>query len=175
MLRWRAPERDEVIIIKDLNDHPLQLGGGKPGSKVELLLRRRVENGRVIESDAAPPEPPGAPLVIDPTWTQMPDGPSLAGFYPERSQRMGVQGFAVIDCQVGMAGDLVHCWISGEDPTDSEFGWSLLNLSTVVKLQPTDAQGASLVGRPIRIGGKFGKIEGRGWNFAVNLVVVNKR
>ncbi|HEY2176941.1 MAG TPA: hypothetical protein VGH15_00035 [Caulobacteraceae bacterium] len=174
--KWpRPPTATENALLKDLNAHPIYLPDARPGAAVEVLIRRRFEHGRPVEVDAAPPAPANAPLIGAVTWKLVPDGPELAKYYPDRAFRNGIGGSAIVDCQVGPAGDLVHCWVSGEEPNDQGFGTGLLKITICLQVSPTDAQDVSLVGRPIRIGALFGTVSGHPNEFGVNLTVIDKR
>lgn len=73
----------------------------------------------------------GIPATTAPFWT----GPrSAAEFYPDRAQRLGVAGAAVISCTVAAGGALTDCSIKTESPAGFEFGAQALKMSAYMRM-----------------------------------------
>jgi len=70
----------------------------------------------------------------------------LAGYYPDRAQRMSVSGKAIAACSVTAEGLLVGCWISGVEPPGEAFELATLMLTTVLKMKPLTRSGAPVDG-----------------------------
>lgn len=106
---------------------------------------------------AAPVEkPPPRPTVItNPDWLHRPSGEDVAQYYPDRAQRMGVNGTATIGCTVTESGGLSDCSVEGEDPGGQEFGAAALKMAHLFKMRPQTKDGAPVGGARITIPIRF--------------------
>ena len=72
--------------------------------------------GLAAAAEPARAEPGAAPVITRPTWDRLPTGDDLARYYPERAQRLEVEGRVVMVCRVKATGDLVACEVVSETP-----------------------------------------------------------
>jgi protein TonB len=90
-------------------------------------------------------------VVTNPDWVRKPTGEDLERYYPERAQRMNVEGRASISCTVNARGTLEGCSVSSEDPSDQGFGDAALRMSKLFKMKPMTRDGAPVDGGKITI------------------------
>lgn len=93
------------------------------------------------------PNGPGSPLV----WRAKPSANDMAAYYPPKAQRAERAGWAVIECQTLVTGDMKDCLLLGEAPKDFGFGDAALKLSSKFKLDPAKNDPAMLAGGVIAI------------------------
>ena len=78
--------------------------------------------------------------------------PSPMRYYPERAQRMEVNGDTVLDCNVTVEGRLDDCRVVSEAPTGYGFGEAALKVSRLWRMKPArDAGGHAIPGGRITI------------------------
>jgi protein TonB len=71
----------------------------------------------------------------------------FAWYYPERAQRMEIDGKAVMSCDVTEEGRLTACELVSETPEGYGFGAATLEVSRYFKLKPKlDADGKPVPG-----------------------------
>lgn len=127
-----------------------------PAACLATRYRTRIaELGEARASAAeAPPAPapsadarlPPAAVIERPEWVRQPNGDEVADAYPERAQRLGIDGRARLSCRVTGAGALSACDILSEDPPEYGFGGAALRLSRYFQLRPTTADGRPVEG-----------------------------
>jgi len=101
---------------------------------------------------AAPaPPPPRATVITAPDWSRKPDAEDMARYYPDRAQRMGVNGHATIKCTVTASGSLTNCQVVSEAPDGQEFGSAALKLSHLFKMRPMAKDGQAVSGGVVSI------------------------
>jgi len=98
-----------------------------------------------------PPEPPRASVITQPDWVRRPSGEDLERYYPERAQRMEVEGRASISCTVDARGTLQNCSVASETPSDAGFGDAALRMSKLFKMRPMTKDGSPVDGGKIVI------------------------
>ena len=76
-------------------------------------------------------------------------------YYPDRAQRMEVEGKATIACTVSARGTLESCSVSDETPADMGFGDAALKISKFFKMRPQQKDGQPVDGGSIRIPIRF--------------------
>lgn len=91
-----------------------------------------------MTADASRPgEGPGsAAQRWKPDWLKKPTGDDLAWAYPERANRLGVDGKAVLECQVAVDGRLANCQVTQESPADMGFAKAALALAPQFQMTP---------------------------------------
>jgi len=124
-----------------------------------VVERVEIRRPPVIEVAPPPPAPPPAPprpaVITNPDWLRRPSGAEIARYYPERAARRGVEGRAVIGCQVTASGRLADCRVTTEAPADEEFGDAALKMSRHFKMRPMTRDGVPVSGGTIRIPIRF--------------------
>jgi len=78
---------------------------------------------------APPPAPPRSQQITQPEWISKPSGADLARYYPQRAQRLGIEGEAVIGCTVDRSGRLAACSVMRRSPARHGFGAAALKMS----------------------------------------------
>lgn len=84
--------------------------------------------------------------VIDPTAPR----PEMMRFYPERAQRAGVTGGAVVECRFLDDGGLSGCHALSETPPGFGFGEAAARLIGTIRFRPLDREGRPVGGRRYR-------------------------
>jgi TonB family protein len=62
-------------------------------------------------------------------------------YYPEKAQRAGVEGVAVIACIGTVEGKLKDCTVTSEKPPDFGFGEAALKMAPLFKVRPAVVDG----------------------------------
>lgn len=104
----------------------------------------------------APPPPPPPPAILsvpitNAEWARRPSPDDIARYYPERAQRLGQGGKAIIECTVSSTWTLENCSVVYEDPHDGEFGSAMLRMSRLFRIAAVDGEGQPTVGRRVRV------------------------
>ncbi|MGA0603009.1 energy transducer TonB [Caulobacter sp. KR2-114] len=76
-------------------------------------------------------------------------------YYPERAQRLGVEGKAVISCTVNAEGRLADCAVVSEDPPGFGFGDAAVKMSSIFKMRPKAQNGIPVGGGKVTIPIRF--------------------
>jgi TonB family protein len=84
------------------------------------------------------PSGPTAPLVIwHPDWMSQPTGDEIADLYPDAARARGIQGAAIIQCQVARSGGLTDCVSLQEAPLGEGFGEATVKVARHFVVRPT--------------------------------------
>jgi len=94
-------------------------------------------------------------MSTQPDWLRKPSAEDLAKYFPDRAQRMGVNGKATISCTVNARGLLEGCSVVSEDPSDQGFGEAAIKMSKLFKMRPMSKDGAPVDGGTVRIPLRF--------------------
>lgn len=91
------------------------------------MLTMIVAMATVAASPFGPPPPleqslEMPPPITNPDWAVKPSGEDVARYYPERAQRLELEGRATVLCQVKVDGRLHACEVVEESPKDAGFG-----------------------------------------------------
>ncbi len=106
---------DAVACSAGVQGADLQPPTGADGAAVAYLKALRVR------------------FVVYPHYAAVRDPQPVADIYPEKAQRLGVTGFAILGCQA-VHGLLQSCEIADETPKGAAFGLAALRLAKVVRL-----------------------------------------
>ena len=69
-------------------------------------------------------------------YRKIPTGNEAGRWYPDRAQRMEVDGKVVLDCRVTREGLLEDCNVKSETPPEYDFARAALKLTPLFKLKP---------------------------------------
>jgi hypothetical protein len=95
---------------------------------------------------------PAPDEITKPLWVYQPAAFELSCHFPDRALRSGVLvGGAVLHCRATPAGGLSECTVVEERPQTWQFGAAAKEASSAYKLQPLDAAGSPVAGRPITV------------------------
>ena len=97
-------------------------------------------------SSAKPTAPPPPVLITEPAWIKLPGGDDMARVYPGDAQARGVEGRAIIQCDVALDGLLRNCRVVEETPPGYGFGVALLLLAPQFKMKPATRNGVPVSG-----------------------------
>ena len=86
---------------------------------------------------------------------RVPTGRDMARYYPERAQRFGINGAAIVSCNVTAVGTLESCTVVEETPSGFGFGVAALRMTPLFKMEPNTADGAPVGGGTVRIPIRF--------------------
>lgn len=111
----------------------------------------RIEQREPPVIASAPPAPPRASVISRPDWSRKPNGDDMARYYPDRAQRLEIEGKATIRCTVTAKGLLQGCEVLSESPADAGFGDAALKLSKLFKMKPKTQDGAPVDGGEVTI------------------------
>lgn len=111
-------------------------------------VERRIEEPK---PPAPAPEVKRPSVITSPDWARRPSGDDIARYYPDRAQRMSVEGHATLNCAVTARGTLENCSVTEETPSNQEFGSAALKLSKLFKMRPLTKDGAPSEGGSVRI------------------------
>jgi protein TonB len=103
------------------------------------------------EDTAGPTEKPAGEEITQPDWVRRPSAEDVERYYPERAQRMNIEGRASISCTVDARGTLNSCSVSAETPSDAGFGDAALRMSKLFKMRPMTKDGSPSDGGKITI------------------------
>lgn len=82
----------------------------------------------VLSASAATAQP-ATPAAPSPRLDRMPSASDFASNYPRRAQYEGVEGRAVLACNVNAQGTLENCSVASETPANYGFGPAVLNMA----------------------------------------------
>jgi TonB family protein len=147
LLRAPAPAKETVILSSPpLAERP-RTAAASPAvpDPQENSPAGRGESG-------SPPADDNRPTVItSPDWLRRPSGEEVARYYPDRAMRLGLEGRAVLSCEVSAAGVLVDCSVTSEEPADGGFGEAALRMTRLFKMRPMTRDGRLVGGSRVRI------------------------
>lgn len=116
-------------------------------------VERRIEQPEPPR--APPPEPPRPSVITNPDWLRLPSGDDINRYYPDRAQRMEVEGRVTLNCSVTAKGTLESCSISNEDPNNMGFGDAAMRMTRLFKMRPQTKDGQPVSGGQVRIPIRF--------------------
>lgn len=115
----------------------------------------RIPPAPVSSAPQAPVPPvlagPRPSIIRMPDWAGRPSGADVARLYPERAQRLEMEGRVVLLCNVEANGFLSGCRAIEETPPDFGFGEAALQMSALFRLKPMTRDGQPVAGGTVRI------------------------
>ena len=90
-------------------------------------------------------------MITQPDWLRKPTPEDVSRYYPERAQRLNVEGRATISCTVSAQGTLTSCSVTEETPSDQGFGDAAMRMSKLFKMKPQTKDGSPVSGGTVRI------------------------
>src|SRR5690349_8548045 len=79
--------------------------------------------------------------IVDPDWRRVRDTGDPMRFYPERAQRLSMQGSAVMSCVVTADGFLKDCKVLEETPGGYGFGEAAIRMAILFRMKPLTKSG----------------------------------
>ena len=105
--------------------------------------------GAAASSAQTPARP--EPVITNPNWIKKPSADDLAAVWPAEARARGVDGRAVISCEVSAEGTLRRCVVAAETPPGSGYGFAALALAPQFLMSPRTVNGAPVAGGTVRI------------------------
>jgi TonB family protein len=105
-------------------------------------------------SGSAAAQPPAAskePVIVRPDWVRRPTQSEMLRTLPAEAARQGVDGRAVISCEVSPEGTLRGCLVREESPAGMGFGAAALTVSTLFRMRPATVDGRPVSGARVNI------------------------
>jgi protein TonB len=90
-------------------------------------------------------------VITQPDWLRKPTAEDMARYYPDRAQRMNIEGRATISCTVTAQGTLTSCSVAEEEPAEGGFGDAAMRMSKLFKMRPMTKDGSPVSGGTVRI------------------------
>jgi TonB family protein len=147
---WRARGfpalRDRIRLLKQCAPSP-------PRRACGVLLLAALTLGGGYAAWAT--QPSQSRIVVDPDWSQRPNGSDLVRFYPPKALALELGGMAVMQCRVERTGALSACAIVREGPQGGGFGNATLQMAPLFRMKPMSVSGRPVAGGIVRIPVKF--------------------
>ena len=135
---WPEPDPPRVAVVSEIVRPP----------EPDASRRQPPPSPRESEAPHALPAPTPAPetppisepvIITDPVWVERPRTPER--FYPREAFMPEIAGEVVLDCEVGLNGDL-DCAIVSETPQGRGFGDAALRIAGAHIMRPATRNGA---------------------------------
>ena len=85
------------------------------------------------------------------SWDRLPSARDMIWAYPVRAALLGIEGRAVLNCDLGKDGALAKCAVEAEEPRGEEFGAAALALTTKMHAAPHCKVPTEVSARTLRI------------------------
>jgi TonB family protein len=89
--------------------------------------------------------------IANPDWIRRPTGEEMANNYPRVAQLLGLDGRAVIVCEVTLQGTTTNCVVKSETPVGMGFGEAAISLSDFFRMKPMTVDGAPVAGGRVTV------------------------
>lgn len=92
-----------------------------------------------------------APGDANPDWVRKPTNQDIANVFPRKALKDGVEGKAVIGCEVTVEGFMQNCKVLSETPKDYDFGAAGLQIMPQLRMTPMMRGGKPVAGGAVQI------------------------
>ncbi len=96
-------------------------------------------------------QPPTALQHVVPDWLSRATGEDMMRVYPEAALRRGVEGIALVTCEVSKSGEMTGCAVEQEAPRGQGFGGAALALMPKFRMRPPTRDGVAVDGAVVRL------------------------
>jgi len=104
---------------------------------------------------APPPAPEAVSTIRNPSISRAPTADEIQRHYPAQARAEGVEGQAVLQCNVTARGALTGCVVVSETPPNYGFGTAALAVSRLFQMRPREFNGVPVDGAQVRIPIRF--------------------
>ena len=116
-----------------------------------LLIVSGTNAGATSPLGVASEAPPEPVQHIAPEWRSRATGSDMMRVYPRPALRRGIEGLALVQCDVGKDGEMADCVVEQEAPTGQGFGDAALKLMPRFRMNPHRQDGAPVEGGVVRL------------------------
>jgi periplasmic protein TonB len=105
----------------------------------------------LIAQTGAAPGPGGRLQDVRPNWLRKATREDVWRVYPRDARRHGVEGVALVSCQVTEKGELADCAVLLETPSNEGFGEAALKLMRLFAMRPATSAGTPVGGSAVTL------------------------
>lgn len=113
----------------------------------KLALATAVVTLAGVPALADPPAAPPRPAL---QFDRLPNAADVSHYYPARAQFEGVEGRAVIACQIAATGALQGCTVANENPPEYGFGAAVLAMAGLFHVNMNTATAGTNIRLPLQ-------------------------
>jgi TonB family protein len=147
-------EKQDVAVVPTMSDADTAAAAAASAQDAAATAAAAANEAAAVYDagrEDAVPGPIRPSVVTNPYWIRRPSAEDVARYYPDRAQRMELEGHATLSCQVDARGTLNSCEVVEESPESAGFGDAAMRLSKLFKMQPMMRDGAPVDGGTVRV------------------------